>query len=113
MIVPIIIQGIFGVGVVVSVIFGLYTAFGADEGYVRVFGFIFGVVIGPLLVRLYCEFLIVVFRINETLTEIRSDLRRAIPKTGTDQVLVCQNCGSENPQGTNYCRSCGQPLAKL
>ena len=37
------------------------------------------IVIGPFVVRLYCEFLIVVFRINETLTEILHTLRGRPP----------------------------------
>ena len=32
-------------------------------------------IVGPFVVRLYCEFLIVVFRINETLTEIHNTMR--------------------------------------
>jgi multidrug transporter EmrE-like cation transporter len=34
------------------------------------------VLLGPLGVRLYCEILIVFFRINETLTEIKHALER-------------------------------------
>jgi hypothetical protein len=30
-------------------------------------------ILGPLFWRIYCELLIVIFRINETLTEIRGD----------------------------------------
>ena len=33
------------------------------------------IIIGPFVVRLYCEFIIVIFRINETLTEILNTLR--------------------------------------
>jgi hypothetical protein len=32
------------------------------------------IIFGPLVVRLYCEILIVFFRINETLTEIKHAL---------------------------------------
>ena len=38
-------------------------------------------IFGPLVVRIYCEILIIFFRINETLTEIKHDLddRRTPP----------------------------------
>jgi len=31
------------------------------------------VVLGPIVVRIYCELLILLFRMNETLTEIRNN----------------------------------------
>jgi hypothetical protein len=36
-------------------------------------------VLGPLGVRVYCEILIIFFRINETLTEIKHNLDRRPP----------------------------------
>ena len=33
------------------------------------------IVLGPLVARIYAEILLVVFRINETLTDISNDLR--------------------------------------
>jgi len=33
-------------------------------------------VMGPLAVRLWCEVMIVVFRINETLTDIRNEIHK-------------------------------------
>jgi hypothetical protein len=40
-------------------------------------------ILGPVAVRIYCEILIIFFRINETLTEIKHTLeeRRATPPT--------------------------------
>ena len=32
--------------------------------------------LGPITVRIYCELVMVVFRINETLTDIKNELRR-------------------------------------
>jgi hypothetical protein len=76
MITPIIIQIIFWVGVALCVIFGIgYMFIGA-----RYYGSaapLYGIMIlifGPLAVRIYCEILIIFFRINETLTEIKHDL---------------------------------------
>ena len=38
---------------------------------------ILAVVFGPLVMRIYCEWLIVLFRINDTLTEIMHNTRRS------------------------------------
>ena len=43
-----------------------------DDRFSLFFGGIGIGVFGPLLVRLYCELMIVIFRINETLTDLRS-----------------------------------------
>jgi hypothetical protein len=43
------------------------------------FGLLF-LVPGPLVVRIHCELLILLFRMNETLTEIRNSL--AAPRQG-------------------------------
>jgi len=37
---------------------------------------ILAVVFGPLIMRIYCEWLIVLFRINDTLTDIRRNTER-------------------------------------
>ena len=37
---------------------------------------ILAAVAGPLVVRIYCEWLIVLFRINDTLTDIRRNTER-------------------------------------
>jgi hypothetical protein len=65
MITPMIIQIIFWVGVVASVIIGL-----GMMGYSFLTGLVV-LVIGPLVVRIYCELLILLFRIHDTLKEIR------------------------------------------
>jgi hypothetical protein len=65
MITPMIIQIIFWVGVVACVI----TGFGAmGQSF---FAGLMILLIGPLVVRIYCELLILLFRIHDTLTEIR------------------------------------------
>ena len=82
MITPVIIQILFWVGVVVSIIFGIgYILIGSRYNSA---GPVYGVMLiifGPLVVRIYCEILIIFFRINETLTEIKHDLedRRTPP----------------------------------
>jgi hypothetical protein len=75
MITPLIIQILFWVGVAITVISALWmmgTSFGRFGGGAGQFlgGLIF-LVVGPVLVRVYTELLILFFRMNETLTEIR------------------------------------------
>jgi len=80
MITPAIIQVLFWVGAGISVLAGLImmgTAFGR---YVPTgatfFGGLLTLVLGPIVVRIYCEILILFFRMNETLTEIKNGLAK-------------------------------------
>jgi hypothetical protein len=78
MLTPILIQIIFWVGAGICVAIGLvYLASGATAQYgggANVFKGLIILVLGPLTVRIYCEILIIIFRINETLTEIKHAL---------------------------------------
>lgn len=76
MVAPVIIRVIFWVGSVIFILIGLAIvlggihprpggALGAGLGFI---------ILGPIVVRIYCELLIVFFRINETLTEIKHAL---------------------------------------
>lgn len=79
MITPVIIQILFWVGVGVAVIAGLVqigTAFSRYGSAVSVLTGLLTIVLGPVLVRIYCELLILFFRMNETLTEIRDGLAK-------------------------------------
>jgi hypothetical protein len=87
MVTPVIIQIVFWVGVISCIIAGLVLiGMGIHQGPLL---FDLGIsprqmvlrgalllVLGPLAVRVYCEILIVIFRINETLTEIKHVLER-------------------------------------
>jgi hypothetical protein len=82
MITPVIIQIIFWIGVALCIIFGIGgiivgSRFGNNGA---VYGFLL-LIFGPVVVRIYCEILIIFFRINETLTEIKHSLdeRQATP----------------------------------
>lgn len=80
MITPVIIQVLFWVGVAGSVLGGLIMmgmSFGQYGGGAGTFltGLLM-VIIGPVSVRIYCELLILFFRMNETLTEIKSGLAK-------------------------------------
>ena len=82
MITPVIIQILFWVGVALCIIFGIgYILVGSRYGAAGPFYGLMLIIFGPLVVRIYCEILIIFFRINETLTEIKHDLddRRTPP----------------------------------
>jgi len=73
MVTPVIIQILFWVGVIICVIAG-FVLIGTgikQPGHQSLLSGVLLVIFGPLVVRLYCEILIVFFRINETLTEIK------------------------------------------
>jgi len=80
MITPIIIQILFWVGAVGSVLTGLIamgTSFGRYGGGAGVFfGGLLIIILGPVVTRIYCELLILLFRMNETLTEIKNGLSK-------------------------------------
>ena len=70
MITPIIIQVIFWLGVVGCVIMGLGSLVGGRALYGLVL-----LVVGPIIVRIECELLILLFRIHDALQEIRASKR--------------------------------------
>jgi len=80
MITPAIIQILFWIGAAISVIAGLIimgTSFGRfGGGAATFFGGLLTLVFGPIVVRIYCEILILFFRMNETLTEIKNGLAK-------------------------------------
>jgi len=71
MITPVIIQVIFWIGVVVSLLAAMWM-FLVRETMYGVVTLIFGI----LFVRIYCEILIVIFRVYDALREIRDELRQ-------------------------------------
>ena len=74
MITPTLIKVVFWIGLVVSVIFGLGLLIAGGSTATRIFGLAY-LFFGPLLVRVYCEVLIVVFKMNETLSSIDHSLK--------------------------------------
>ncbi len=79
MITPVIIQILFWIGVGVSVVMGLISIVGGANashgGGAMVLAGILWVFLGPIVVRIYCELLIVVFSINDSLTEVKNLLK--------------------------------------
>jgi len=76
MITPVIIQGIFCIGVVVCITGGLLLV-GAGVDVEQPGLILLGVgliLVGPIAIRLYCELAILFFRMNETLTDIKNHI---------------------------------------
>lgn len=67
MLTPVLIQILFWLGILAC----LWTAV-MDFIHHQVFLGFLALIIGPVLVRVICEILIIFFRINQTLTEIRN-----------------------------------------
>jgi len=80
MITPIIIQILFWIGAVGSVLWALFIIFSGvtisyGGGRLVLAGLIM-LFLGPIIVRIFCELLVSIFRINETLTEIKASLEK-------------------------------------
>ena len=85
MVTPVIIQILFWIGVVVCLISGAFMiVYGATQSHGGQSHYLWkGILLfllGPLGVRVYCEILMIFFRINETLTEIKHIVERPAPQ---------------------------------
>jgi hypothetical protein len=83
MVTPVIIQILFWVGALLCLVSGAIMVIYGSTYYPEGHGHYLwkGVllfVLGPLGVRIYCEILIIFFRINETLTEIKHTMERRL-----------------------------------
>ena len=81
MITPIIIPILFWIGAIISVIAGIvFIAMGAmansgpDGGEMVFMGFCY-LFLGPIFIRVYCEFLIILFSVSDKLTDIKDLLK--------------------------------------
>ncbi len=80
MVTPILMQILFWIGLSACVLTGLMILTPLSNEYrdtwngTRVTFGLTLIFLGPVFVRVYCEFLILFFRMNETLTEIRNKL---------------------------------------
>ena len=81
MITPVIIKVLFWLGILGCIIAGIFQivmgstmelGFGGELVFMGI-GYI---VLGPIVVRIYCELLIILFSINDTLTDIKKQLNR-------------------------------------
>ena len=85
MVTPVIIQILFWIGAMLCLVIGaLMVIYGANhfqEGQGQyLWKGVLLFVLGPLGVRIYCEILIIFFRINETLTEIKHSMGQRPPE---------------------------------
>jgi hypothetical protein len=68
MITPVVIEIIFWIGAIIAVIAGIVTM---TRGGWSVLGGFLVLILGPVVVRIYCEILIIFFRINDHLRAIQ------------------------------------------
>lgn len=101
---PILIQVFFWLGTIAIVLSGLGLL-----GSNRAFYGIVLILAGPILFRIYCEILMVVFRMNETLTDIHESQNRQIQHLQTMTTDIRNTAISsgvyQQPVGASY----GQP----
>ena len=85
MMTPIIIKIVLWVGVAISVLMGLFTILSGLTshfgGGLQVVTGLITMVIGPLVTRIYCELLIIIFKMHESLTEIKEALNKQPQQT--------------------------------
>ena len=76
MLTPILIQIVYWLATVGVVIGGLVALAVGEDAAERLAGVAI-LILGPFVVRLFCEILMVVFRMNETLSEIRRNTQHS------------------------------------
>ena len=75
MVTPILIQIVFWVVVIIAILGGLDKLLSGPHLSERVGGLAI-IILGPLVARVYAEMLILIFKINETVTEIKNNTER-------------------------------------
>jgi hypothetical protein len=75
MITPFVIQAVFWIAVVVLIIAGVIQIAAADGGVGVAIG-LATIILGPLLARIYCEIVIVLFRVNDHLRAIQHNTEK-------------------------------------
>lgn len=78
MITPVVIQIVFWIGVIGSILAGVALLFqGGGSGPQSLVNGVLLIILGPIAVRVYCELLILLFRINENLIAVRKKLEES------------------------------------
>mgnify|MGYP001346096307 FL=1 len=81
MVTPAIIKAVFWIGVIVTVLAGLAQIFAGMSapfgGGAQVVGGLLIIILGPLFTRIYCELLIILFKMHETLQKINDNLKQS------------------------------------
>ena len=78
MITPTIIEIVFWIGLAATAFIGLALLIAGNSAAERLFG-LFYLLLGPLAVRVFCEILIVFFKMHETLLAIEQNTAAAPP----------------------------------
>jgi hypothetical protein len=73
MLTPWLVQAIFWAGLVAIIVASIGLIVAGEP--VQQVGGVFLLLLGPFVLRIWCEFVIVIFRINESLTDIRRNTR--------------------------------------
>jgi hypothetical protein len=74
MITPVVIQVIFWIGAVIIVLVGLFGLF--TGGFMGFISGLLTIILGPILLRVYCEIIMVFFRVLDALHEITANTRK-------------------------------------
>lgn len=80
MITPVIIKIVFWIAVGGAVLVGLFsigTGMVTYDGQGLVVSGILMIILGPLVVRIYCELIIIMFKVYESLNEIKDTLKKS------------------------------------
>jgi hypothetical protein len=87
---PIVIQILFWIGVVLTTVIGLISIIGGLASHYGGGGAVLGglimLLVGPIIVRVQCELIIVIFRILDVLTDIRDGKSGGATTTTTTSV---------------------------
>lgn len=88
MITPMVIAIVFWIGVAVTIVSAIISFFGGialmvngqvGGGILSIFLSVVYLVVGPIIIRIYCELIMIFFRIYETLVEIRNNQNATKP----------------------------------
>ena len=126
MVVPAVVKIFFWVGVAACLIIGIAVMIMGKwfpQPSQAILGGLLIILFGPLMVRLACEGIIIIFRIHDTLTEIKPLMAKdkaAPPSPPSSQAPpsgpapaagpFCPQCGQGNDPDAKFCTGCGQKL---
>ena len=131
MVTPYLIQIIFWLGIVIVFATGIFLM---TSGGIEILAGLFMWFFGVFYVRVFCEIMIIFFRIYDTLREIKDSLapggegatppgagsaQQVLPPAeedleveprGEERLRSCPKCGNLVQEGMNFCNKCGSTL---
>ena len=75
MVTPFLIRTVYWIATVIVIVVGLALLIAGEDRDQRMGGLL-ALILGPLVVRIYAELSLLLFRMNETLTEIKNNTER-------------------------------------